>query len=89
MLWRLRNLPAPRTSLLVVSTRTEENFKATEDFLAVAQQVAEAHPEFTVDSTFLDDGGHNFDSWQRELPAAMTWLGDRLGTFEWVNDRAS
>ncbi|WP_371498577.1 alpha/beta hydrolase-fold protein [Kitasatospora sp. NBC_00374] len=89
VLWRLRNLPAPRTSLLVVSTRTEENFKATEDFLAVAQQVAEAHPEFTVDSTFLDDGGHNFDSWQRELPAAMTWLGDRLGTFEWVNDRAS
>ncbi|MER8183169.1 alpha/beta hydrolase-fold protein [Kitasatospora sp. NPDC094015] len=88
LLWRLRNLPAPRSSLLVVSTRTEENFKATEDFLAVAQQVAEAHPEFKVDSTFLDDGGHNFDSWQRELPAALKWLGDRLGTFEWVNDRS-
>ncbi|MFJ1703587.1 alpha/beta hydrolase [Kitasatospora sp. NPDC088346] len=87
VLWRLRNLPAPHTSLLVVSTRTEENFKATEDFVAVAQQVAQAHPEFTVESTFLDDGGHNFDSWQRELPAALTWLGDRLGTFEWVNDR--
>ncbi|MEV4616232.1 alpha/beta hydrolase-fold protein [Kitasatospora sp. NPDC049258] len=88
LLWRLRNLPAPKSSLLVVSTRTEENFKATEDFLALARQVAEAHPEFKVDSTFLDDGGHNFDSWQRELPAALKWLGDRLGTFEWVNDRS-
>ncbi|MDH6112239.1 enterochelin esterase-like enzyme [Kitasatospora sp. MAP12-15] len=76
--WRLQNQPIPKVSLLVVSTRTEDNFPATEQFLAAAQPVAAAHPELTVDSLFLPDGGHSFDTWKRELPASLEWISDRL-----------
>ncbi|MFD0529483.1 hypothetical protein ACFQ1I_25605 [Kitasatospora arboriphila] len=76
--WRLKNLPAPHASLLVVSTRTEDNYQATQQFLATAQQVAANNPDFTVDSLFLDDGGHSFETWRRELPAALEWMSDRL-----------
>jgi len=76
--WRLRNLPAPKVSLLVVSTRTEEDYQATQQFLATAQQVGDAHPEFRADSLFLDDGGHSFETWRRELPAALEWMSDHL-----------
>ncbi|GAA2140428.1 alpha/beta hydrolase-fold protein [Kitasatospora kazusensis] len=76
--WRLRNLPAPKVSLLVVSTKTEEDYAATQQFLATAQQVSDAHPEFKADSLFLDDGGHSFETWRRELPAALEWMSDHL-----------
>ncbi|RKE20602.1 esterase family protein [Streptomyces sp. TLI_171] len=76
--WRLKNLPAPAENLLVVSTRAEEDFPATEQFLAAAKQVAAAHPEFRVDSLVLPDGGHSFETWRRELPATLEWLSDHL-----------
>ncbi|WP_035798816.1 alpha/beta hydrolase [Kitasatospora mediocidica] len=76
--WRLQNMPAPKVSMLVVSTRTEDNYPATQQFLSVAQPVAAAHPEFSVESLFLPDGGHSFDTWRRELPAALEWMSDRL-----------
>ncbi|MFE9424436.1 alpha/beta hydrolase [Kitasatospora sp. NPDC006697] len=76
--WRLRSLPAPRTSLLIVSTRTEDDYPATQQFLAAAAPVSQAHPGFTVDSLFLPDGGHSFDTWRRELPASLEWIGDHL-----------
>ncbi|WP_354641838.1 alpha/beta hydrolase [Kitasatospora camelliae] len=78
LLWRLKNLPAPRTALLLVSTRTEDDYPATEQFLAAAREVAAAHPEFTVDSLLLPDGGHSFETWRSELPATLEWLSDRL-----------
>ena len=78
--WRLRNLPAPNVSLLVVSTRKEEGYPATQAFVAAAQQVSAEHPELRADSLYLDDGGHNFDSWVRELPASLQWLSDHLAT---------
>jgi len=76
--WRLKNLPAPRMAMLLVSTRTEENFAATEQLLATARQVSAAHPEFQVDSVYLPDGGHSFETWRRELPATLEWLSDHL-----------
>ncbi|WP_282202215.1 alpha/beta hydrolase [Kitasatospora fiedleri] len=76
--WRLKNLPAPRNDLLLVSTRAEADFAATERFLAAARQVSAAHPELKVDSIFLPDGGHSFETWRRELPATLEWLGDHL-----------
>ncbi|WP_329497115.1 alpha/beta hydrolase [Kitasatospora herbaricolor] len=78
--WRLNNLPVPDISLLLVSTRKEEDYAATQAFLGVAQQASAAHPELKVDSLFLDDGGHNFDSWRRELPASLEWMSDHLAT---------
>ncbi|GAA1980977.1 alpha/beta hydrolase [Kitasatospora viridis] len=76
--WRLHNLPVPRTSLLIVSTRTEDDYPATQQFLAAAAPVGQAHPEFSVDSLFLPDGGHSFDTWRRELPASLEWISDHL-----------
>ncbi|MGK4582443.1 alpha/beta hydrolase [Kitasatospora sp. HPMI-4] len=78
--WRLRNLPAPRVSLLVVSTRAEGDFAQTQAFLANAKRVADADPEFRVDSLVLDDGGHSFETWRRELPSALEWMSDHLKT---------
>jgi S-formylglutathione hydrolase FrmB len=78
--WRLRNLPVPATSLLVVSTRTEDDYPATQQFLATAADVVKAHPDLRVDSLFLADGGHSFETWRRELPAALQWLDARLAT---------
>ncbi|GAA2252319.1 MULTISPECIES: alpha/beta hydrolase [Kitasatospora] len=78
--WRLQNLPAPDVSLLVVSTRTEEDFAQTQAFLANAKHVADAHPGFRVDSLVLDDGGHSFETWRRELPTALEWMSDHLKT---------
>ncbi|GAB2733544.1 alpha/beta hydrolase [Kitasatospora kifunensis] len=78
--WRLHNLPVPKSSLLIVSTRTEENYPATEQFLAAVAPITSAHPELTVDSLFLPDGGHTFDSWRRELPASLEWISDHLAT---------
>ncbi len=76
--WRLKHLPAPRADLLLVSTRAEDDYAATEQFLAEARQVSAAHPELKVDSIVLPDGGHSFESWRRELPATLEWLGDHL-----------
>ncbi|MFD5467201.1 alpha/beta hydrolase [Kitasatospora sp. NPDC127059] len=77
--WRLQNLPAPRLNLLVVSTRKEGDYPQTVQFVDQATQVAAANPQFKVESLYLDDGGHNFDSWTRELPASLEWLGSHLG----------
>ncbi|MFJ9611794.1 alpha/beta hydrolase [Kitasatospora sp. NPDC101176] len=77
--WRLQNLPAPALSLLVVSSRKEGDFAQTVQFVEHAQQVAAANPQFRIDSQYLDDGGHNFDSWTRELPSSLEWIGEHLG----------
>ncbi|KJK55313.1 alpha/beta hydrolase [Saccharothrix sp. ST-888] len=76
--WRLQNLPAPKVSLLVVSTRTEEDYAETQAFLANAKRVTDAHPEFKVDSLVLADGGHSFETWRSELPASLEWMSDHL-----------
>lgn len=31
-----------------------------------------------VSSIILDSGGHNFNTWRREIPAALEWLGNHL-----------
>ncbi|MGW3041900.1 alpha/beta hydrolase [Kitasatospora sp. NPDC001159] len=77
--WRLQNLPAPPLNLLVVSTRKESDYPQTVQFVDQATRVATANPQFKVESLYLDDGGHNFDSWTRELPASLEWLGTHLG----------
>lgn len=77
--WRLQNLPAPALNLLVVSTRKESDYPQTAQFVEQATQVEAANPHFKVESLYLDDGGHNFDSWVRELPASLEWVGTHLG----------
>ncbi|WP_031522381.1 alpha/beta hydrolase [Streptomyces sp. NRRL F-5123] len=74
LLWRLRHLPHPPVSLLVTSSRKgEHNYKDTRLFIAAAG--APTH----VSSIILPSGGHNFTTWNREIPAALEWISARLG----------
>jgi S-formylglutathione hydrolase FrmB len=31
-----------------------------------------------ISSIILESGGHNFNTWRREIPAALQWLSQRL-----------
>jgi enterochelin esterase-like enzyme len=71
--WRLAHLPAPPVSLLVTSSRVgEKTYPGTRAFLRLI------HPPMRGYSLILAQGGHNFGSWQRELPQSLGWLGQRL-----------
>ncbi|MEV5958785.1 alpha/beta hydrolase-fold protein [Streptomyces sp. NPDC051987] len=73
--WFLAHEPAPDTSLLVTSSKVgETNYKATLKFIASA----EATKLTRISSIILDSGGHNFNTWRREIPATLQWLSGRL-----------
>lgn len=73
LLWRQRHLPAPPVNLLVTSSKQGEgNYKSTLKFIEQTKSPSR------VSSIILDSGGHNFNTWRREIPAAMEWLGSRL-----------
>lgn len=71
--WRLTHLPQPPVSLLVTSSRHgETNFRATQKFISLV------HGPTRVSSIILPSGGHNFNTWGREVPPAMRWLSQQL-----------
>ncbi|MEU6365471.1 alpha/beta hydrolase-fold protein [Streptomyces sp. NPDC046931] len=73
--WCLKHLAAPDTSLLVSSSRQGEgNYRSTLKFI---QQVQARKPT-RISSIILDSGGHNFNTWRREIPAALQWMSGRL-----------
>ena len=73
--WCLNHLPAPDTSLLVTSSRIgESNYKATLKFI----QRAQATKLTRISSIILESGGHNFNTWRREIPATLQWISGRL-----------
>jgi enterochelin esterase-like enzyme len=73
LLWRLRHLPVPKVSLLVTSSLHGEY-----DYPATLRFISAVRPPMTIDKLILPSGGHNFTTWNRELPQAMRWLGGRL-----------
>ncbi|MFD5006797.1 alpha/beta hydrolase [Streptomyces mutabilis] len=74
--WSVKNLPAPRTSLLVSSSRSgETNYRDTLKFIDL---VKERKPT-RISSIILESGGHNFNTWRREIPATLQWLSGRIG----------
>ncbi|WP_406438936.1 alpha/beta hydrolase-fold protein [Streptomyces sp. NBC_00631] len=74
--WFLAHEPAPDTSLLVTSSKVgETNYKATLKFIASV----EATKLTRISSIILDSGGHNFNTWRREIPATLQWISGRLG----------
>ncbi|WP_443053848.1 alpha/beta hydrolase [Streptomyces sp. NBC_00670] len=74
--WCLAHLPAPDTSLLVSSSRTgENNYKDTLEFI----RRVKAKGVTRISSIILDSGGHNFNTWRREIPATLRWMSDRIG----------
>ncbi|MEU3734803.1 alpha/beta hydrolase-fold protein [Streptomyces sp. NPDC033538] len=73
--WYLENMPAPDTSLLVTSSKSgETNYKDTLKFI---ERVKDRKPT-RISSIILESGGHNFNTWRREIPATLRWLGERL-----------
>lgn len=76
LFWRLRHLPHPAVNLLVTSSRQgEHNYHTTQDFIKAAQDGA----PLRISSMILPSGGHNFNTWLREIPPALTWLSGRVG----------
>ncbi|WP_353943233.1 alpha/beta hydrolase-fold protein [Streptomyces sp. HUAS MG91] len=71
--WYLRHMPPPVTSLLVTSSKQgEHNYRATLAFIRRVKAPTR------VSSIILDSGGHNFNTWRREIPATLEWLSRRL-----------
>jgi enterochelin esterase-like enzyme len=71
--WRLQHLPQPPVSLLVTSSRHgEHNYRATEKFISLVKGPTR------VSSIILPSGGHNFTTWNREVPAALRWLSQQV-----------
>ncbi|HSR84376.1 MAG TPA: alpha/beta hydrolase-fold protein [Streptosporangiaceae bacterium] len=71
--WRLANLPAPPVSVYVTSSRVGENtYKGTLAFMRLIR------PPMRGYALILQQGGHNFGSWGRELPPSLIWLSQRL-----------
>ncbi|MGF1426039.1 alpha/beta hydrolase [Kitasatospora sp. LaBMicrA B282] len=69
LLWRLRNTPAVPVSLLLATSPNEDNYKATQEMVAAFKAPTK------LSTITLDVGGHNFRTWGREIPPALTWLG--------------
>ncbi|MFC4584493.1 alpha/beta hydrolase [Sphaerisporangium corydalis] len=73
LMWRLANLPHPPISVLVTSSRQgESNYRTTLAFLDAVK------PPMEASSLILPSGGHNFNTWNREIPEALPWLAQQL-----------
>ena len=73
--WCIKHLPGPATSLLVSSSKEgESNYKDTLRFIARVK----AKGTTQISSIILDSGGHNFNTWRREIPATLEWISGRL-----------
>ncbi|MCW2878959.1 MAG: hypothetical protein JWQ95_3059 [Sphaerisporangium sp.] len=73
LMWRLANMPHPPISVLVTSSmKGESNYKTTLAFLRAVKSPMQAS------SLILPSGGHNFNTWNRELPQALPWLAQQL-----------
>jgi S-formylglutathione hydrolase FrmB len=71
--WRLAHLPAPPVSVLVTSSRVgDRGYPGTLAFLRLI------HPPMSGYSLILPQGGHNYRTWDRELPQSLEWLSKRL-----------
>ncbi|MFF3850131.1 alpha/beta hydrolase [Streptomyces sp. NPDC002328] len=75
--WFLKHRPAPDTSLLVTSSKVgESNYKPTLKFI----EEVKATNKTRISSIILESGGHNFNTWRREIPATLQWVSGRLSS---------
>lgn len=72
LLWRLADAPAAPVALLLTTSPDEQNYTDTE------KMVAAFRAPTRLSTITLDSGGHNFHTWNREIPPAMGWLGRHL-----------
>ncbi|MFF4603660.1 alpha/beta hydrolase [Streptomyces sp. NPDC001339] len=73
LLWRQQHVPAPPTSFLVTTSKQgEHNYQDTLRFITQTKSPSR------VSSIILDRGGHNFNTWRREIPGTLSWISSRL-----------
>ena len=74
VLWRVGHLPKPPVSVLLTSSR---NGESDYDSVLKFQRLTAGTPTHT--STLIrNEGGHNFTTWNAEIPPAMQWLTNTL-----------
>jgi enterochelin esterase-like enzyme len=71
--WRITHLPSPPVAVLLATSRTGES-----DYAPTLAFAAHAHAPMSVSTLIRASGGHNFTTWNAEVPAALRWLGERL-----------
>ncbi|MEU3502706.1 alpha/beta hydrolase-fold protein [Streptomyces hundungensis] len=73
LLWSLDHIrPGPSSFLVTSSLSGEENYKPTQSFIKKVKAPGR------VSSITLDSGGHNFNTWRREIPPTLEWISGRL-----------
>ncbi|WP_031073659.1 alpha/beta hydrolase [Streptomyces sp. NRRL WC-3742] len=74
LLWRLRNLPQPKVSVLLAGTKKGDgNYRQeTEAFVDAVRS------PMKVSYSMLENGGHNFETWSALLPSSLEWLSQHL-----------
>lgn len=74
VMWRAEHLPLPPISVLLASSRSgESDYGAVEHFV----KLTAGTPTHT--STLIrNEGGHNFSTWNAEIPPAVQWLSNTL-----------
>ncbi|RVU16740.1 esterase [Streptomyces antnestii] len=73
LMWVLKHGTPPGTSLLVTTSKHgEKDYRATMRFIHAVK------PPTQVSSIVLNSGGHNFNTWRREIPATLVWMSARL-----------
>jgi len=75
IVWRLQHLPPPAVSLLVATSLTE---KGADGRGAAQKLLALVRAPMSADELVLSRGGHNFETWTREIPSALRWFGWHL-----------
>ena len=71
--WRLTHLPPPPVSVLVTSSRAgEKDLPGTLAFLRLIRPPMQGY------SLIVAQGGHNYRTWNRQLPQSLEWIDQRL-----------
>jgi hypothetical protein len=73
--WRLRHLAVPPVALLLATAQDEtgdDGYTTNQDWMQLIER------PMTATELVLDHGGHNFGSWNREIPYALAWISARL-----------
>lgn len=73
--WRLSHQPAPPTSLFLATSRTEPG---PYGYVDTRRFVALVRPPLRVTTLVLPTGGHDFGTWEKEMPTALDWMSARL-----------
>jgi S-formylglutathione hydrolase FrmB len=73
LLWRIAHLPSPPIAALLATSRSGES-----DYGSTLRFAALAKPPMRVSTLIRASGGHNFNTWNAEVPAALHWLSGQL-----------